>query len=121
MNTVIRCSIRSRQQEGSCNSCQRRDRESVILVELNTMTFRVCSRCAKELVDKITALSSRWVSVEDRLPDCPGNSFDKEWIVTDGTSMYKTSQHPLRWNKKFPRCTCGQCFDGCVVTHWMET
>ena len=58
MNPVVRCSIRSRQQEGSCNSCQRRDQEIVILVELNTMTFRVCGRCAKELVDKMTALLS---------------------------------------------------------------
>ena len=58
MNAVVRCSIRSRQQEGSCNSCQRRDQEIVILVELNTLSFRVCDRCAKELAEKVTALLS---------------------------------------------------------------
>jgi hypothetical protein len=55
---MIQCSIRSRQQEGSCNSCQRRDQEIVILVELNTVAFRVCNRCAKELSEKMTALLS---------------------------------------------------------------
>jgi predicted amidophosphoribosyltransferase len=55
---LVRCSIRSRQQEGSCNSCQRRDQEIVILAELRTLSFRVCNRCAKELAEKMTALLS---------------------------------------------------------------
>ena len=55
---LVRCSIRSRQQEGSCNACQRRDQEIVILAELRTLSFRVCNRCAKELAEKMTALLS---------------------------------------------------------------
>ncbi len=58
MSAIIRCSIRSRQQEGSCNSCQRRDQEIVILVELDTLSFRVCDRCAKELATKMVPLLS---------------------------------------------------------------
>ena len=55
---MVRCSIRSRQQEGSCNACQRRDQEIVILAELMTLSFRVCNRCAKELTEQMTALLS---------------------------------------------------------------
>jgi len=52
----IACSIRSREQEGSCNACQCRDQETVVLVEMKTLSFRVCERCAKELRAKLAAL-----------------------------------------------------------------
>jgi len=52
----IACSIRSREAEGSCNACQCRDQETVVLVEMKTMSFRVCERCAKELRAKLAAL-----------------------------------------------------------------
>jgi hypothetical protein len=55
----IACSIRSREQEGSCNACQCRDEETVVLVEMKTLSFRVCERCAKELRKKLEALEDK--------------------------------------------------------------
>ena len=73
---MIQCSIRSRQQEGSCNSCQRKDQEIVILVELTTVSFRVCNKCANELAEKMTALLSPSKENPDRLADLP-DAIDK--------------------------------------------
>ena len=50
---MITAEIRSRQQAGSCNSCQRRDQEIVIEIALNTTTFRVCDECARELSKRL--------------------------------------------------------------------
>jgi len=55
MSPSISTHIRSRQQEGSCNSCQRRDQEIVILIQLNTLSFRLCNDCADTLIDQLTA------------------------------------------------------------------
>ena len=69
---MIQCSIRSRQQEGSCNSCQRKDQEIVILVELTTVSFRVCNKCANEFAEKMTALL--WASDVMRMTPSGGRS-----------------------------------------------
>ena len=55
----IGVSIRSRQQEGSCNSCQRRDQEKVILVDVKGFSFRLCMECAEELTGQLTKLESK--------------------------------------------------------------
>ena len=44
----------SRKQEGSCNACQRRDQDAVLLVSLRPhdgggLTFRLCGECAYAL------------------------------------------------------------------------
>ncbi len=41
--------IEPAEQVGSCNSCQSRP-EKVVVVELKTITFRLCFRCARTLV-----------------------------------------------------------------------
>jgi len=42
-----------RKEQGSCNNCQQRESISVIVVQLGTMQFRVCNKCAMELLEKI--------------------------------------------------------------------
>lgn len=52
----IRCIISTRQEDGSCNACQRRDEDAVILTNMRTISFRVCNSCAKDLSEKLAAV-----------------------------------------------------------------
>jgi hypothetical protein len=56
METMITTTITSRTIEGSCNSCQRRGPDAVILTTLTTLSFRLCFQCAAELQRQITPL-----------------------------------------------------------------
>lgn len=38
---------------GSCNNCQTREQPIVLVVELRTITFRVCWDCAVELSEQL--------------------------------------------------------------------
>lgn len=38
---------------GSCNNCQTREQPIVLVIELRTITFRVCWDCAVELSEQL--------------------------------------------------------------------
>lgn len=43
---------------GSCNACQRRDTMPVALIQLQTMSFRLCAECAESMKDILENLLS---------------------------------------------------------------
>ena len=43
----------TRQEDGSCNSCQRRDVDHVFVLSVRTMTLRLCAECASSLHGKL--------------------------------------------------------------------
>lgn len=45
--------VQSRQAAGSCNECQRRDQEIVLVIDLRNMVVRLCAHCAKVLVKRL--------------------------------------------------------------------
>lgn len=54
---VVRCKREKREWAGSCNACQCRDEETVIVVYLNTLTFRACNKCAAEIAAQLQRLT----------------------------------------------------------------
>lgn len=42
-----------RASAGSCNGCEERASDTVIVVNLKTISFRLCSDCAKLLIIKL--------------------------------------------------------------------
>jgi hypothetical protein len=44
-----------REEEGSCNACHRRDTPLVTVVNLRTLSFRLCEDCTTDLLHKLAA------------------------------------------------------------------
>lgn len=42
-----------RSLDGSCNGCQRRDEETVYVIEFKTTVIRLCSDCKTEFIYKL--------------------------------------------------------------------
>lgn len=51
MNIAVSRQLRT--HVGSCNSCQDREAESVLVVGLETLCFRLCDGCAEELRERL--------------------------------------------------------------------
>ena len=45
----IHCAWANRINEGSCSACQCRENERVLLIQLKTISFRLCSDCLMKL------------------------------------------------------------------------
>ena len=55
----ISCYEGKRTEEGSCNACQCRDDDKVIVVKLRTLSIRLCHECAKEMKNALAAVTKR--------------------------------------------------------------
>lgn len=61
----MRVSVQNRVEEGSCNDCQDRSGDKVVLVDLKNCSARLCPKCAKELrkqLGDVFKRSGRWAS-----------------------------------------------------------
>lgn len=56
-SSFVRCGREKRKWAGSCNACQCRDEDTVIVVYLNTLTFRACNKCAAEIAAQLNRLA----------------------------------------------------------------
>ena len=52
----MKLSVKKRQEEGSCNHCQCRETEEVILIQSKTSSFTVCVPCFSDLLLKMKHL-----------------------------------------------------------------
>lgn len=50
---TVRAWVDWREAQGSCNACQDRTDDKIIVVELKNTTFRVCNRCAETLISSL--------------------------------------------------------------------
>ena len=51
---MISCHFDRRESAGSCNACQDRIEEEIVIVaSLNRLTFRVCEKCADQLAAQL--------------------------------------------------------------------
>jgi hypothetical protein len=60
---------------------------------------------------------NEWQSVEKVMPFCRVPKDGKAWLIFDGSAVRFESTHPSYWNYIN---SCGNEFDGPVVTHWRE-
>jgi len=51
--TPITLQWASRQQEGSCNSCQDRTNDAVALISMKTVSIKLCTACLRQLLNLI--------------------------------------------------------------------
>lgn len=49
----IVCTKESRSLEGSCNACQRRDKDEIVLISTRTLSVRLCEDCANVLAAQL--------------------------------------------------------------------
>lgn len=47
--------IADRTQAGSCNACQSREESDVTVVDLQSVTFRLCSWCRRSIVRQLAS------------------------------------------------------------------
>ena len=57
--TTITCCREDKIWEGSCNACQDRNGETVIVVSMKNKTFRLCDTCAELLSKRLNGITRK--------------------------------------------------------------